>query len=415
MFSHNNSSHSSRRGRRGDERRHGVGFWIVAVAFLTAMAFSTAPSPLYPLYQQHNQLSTFTITVVFAVYALGVVLSLMLVGHMSDVLGRKKVLIPALLLELGASVLFVTSSSLAALLVARFVTGLGIGILTATATAYLYELHARHRPDRASHRFDSVSTLANIGGLGVGPLIAGALSQWTDAPLQAPFLVFAIAIAAVTVAVIIVPETTVAPSERVAYRPQRIGVGHGDRPRYIAAATTGFASFAVIGLFTSVATGFVAGTLDHPSRVLSGSMLFVVFGAAALSGTATRRLSSHTKARLGMTAMMAGMVAIMAGSTGKELNVFVLGGVSAGVGAGILFKNAVTTVAEMAAPAARSEAMAGLFLVSYLGLSLPVLSVGLATQFVTLSTAIAMLVAVVLVMLTTVAWCTREQFATRSV
>ncbi|WP_222060171.1 MFS transporter [Rhodococcoides fascians] len=415
MFSHNNSSHSSRRGRRGDERRHGVGFWIVAVAFLTAMAFSTAPSPLYPLYQQHNQLSTFTITVVFAIYALGVVLSLMLVGHMSDVLGRKKVLIPALLLELGAAVLFVTSSSLAVLLVARFVTGLGVGILTATATAYLYELHARHRPHQPSHRFDSVSTLANIGGLGVGPLIVGTLSEWTETPLHAPFVVFAIALVAVTVAVIIVPETTVVPSRRVTYRPQRISVELDDRPRYISAATTGFASFAVIGLFSSVATGFVAGTLDHPSRILSGSMLFVVFGAAALSGTATRRLSNHTKARLGMSAMLAGMVAIMAGSAGEELVVFVLGGVSAGAGAGILFKHAVVTVAAMATPAARSEALAGLFLVSYLGLSLPVLSVGLATQFVTLSTAIAVLVAVILVLLSTVAWCTREQFIARAV
>lgn len=414
MISHRNSSDFARHAHRCENRRHGVGFWIVALAFLTAMAFSTAPSPLYPIYQQLNLLSTFTVTVVFAVYALGVVFSLLLVGHVSDLVGRKKILIPALLLELGAAVLFMTSSSLVVLLIARFVTGLGIGILTATATAYLYELHARHRPDRPSHRFDNVSTLANIGGLGVGPLIAGALSQWTDAPLQAPYVVFAVALAAVTVAVVIVPETTVAPSVRIAYRPQRIGVGQGDRPRYIAAATIGFASFAVIGLFTSVATGFVAGTLHQTSRMLSGLILFLVFGAAALSGTSTRRLSPHVKARSGMGAMMAGMAAIMAGSAGQHFVVFVVGGVSAGAGAGILFKSSVATVAAMAVPAARSEALAGLFFVSYLGLSLPVLSVGVTTHFVALSTAISILVGVVLVLLSTVAWFTRGTFVARS-
>ena len=75
---------------------------------------------------------------------------------------------------------------------ARFVTGLGVGMITATATAHLHELHARHRPAATPARFEMVSTAANIGGLGVGPLIAGILAQWVNGPLRTPYIVFAV-------------------------------------------------------------------------------------------------------------------------------------------------------------------------------------------------------------------------------
>ncbi|MGB7236687.1 MAG: MFS transporter [Rhodococcus sp. (in: high G+C Gram-positive bacteria)] len=392
---------------RPSVRRHGVGFWIVAVAFVTAMAFSTLPSPLYPLYQQKNGFTTFTVTLIFAVYAVGVVISLVLAGHVSDWLGRKKILVPALALELLAAVLFLTSTSLPVLLIARLVTGLGIGILTATATAYLHELDARHRPGATSHRFDTISTVANIGGLGIGPLISGVLAQWVDAPLRTPYVLFSVLLIGVIVAVVFVPETTILPSARTSYRPQRISASHGDRSSYIVAATTGFASFAVIGLFTSVAPGFVAGTLNHPSRALSGLILFLVFGAAAVSGTATSRLSAPSKMRFGLASMAAGMITLVTGTLATNLVVFLLGGILAGIGAGVLFKFAVATVAATASPDARSEALAGLFFLSYLGLSLPALGIGIATQFVALSTAITWLVVTILTMLVGVGWSTR--------
>ena len=45
------------------------GFWAVGYALLALTAFSTAPSPLYGLYQQRDNLSSLTITVVYSVYA----------------------------------------------------------------------------------------------------------------------------------------------------------------------------------------------------------------------------------------------------------------------------------------------------------------------------------------------------------
>lgn len=78
------------------------------------------------------------------------------------------------------------------------------------------------------------------------------------------------------------------------------------RAAYIAAAAAGFASFAVFGLFTSVAPGFVAGTLHRPGRLLASAMVFAGFGGAALAQTLTSRLGARVKMALGLTAQAAG-------------------------------------------------------------------------------------------------------------
>jgi MFS family permease len=120
---------------------YGAAFWLIALVFVTGMAFSTVPTPLYPLYQALDGFSTFTITIVFAVYVVGVLISLMLAGQLSDVIGRKRVLVAALILELAGAALFLGEAPLPVLLIARLVTGLGVGILAPTATAYLHDLN----------------------------------------------------------------------------------------------------------------------------------------------------------------------------------------------------------------------------------------------------------------------------------
>ena len=98
-------------------------FWAVAFAFLALTAFATAPSALYGFYAQADHLSRITLTVVYAVYAVGVVASLLLAGHLSDSYGRRTVLFPALVVAAAASVVFLTWTSLPGLLVARLLTG----------------------------------------------------------------------------------------------------------------------------------------------------------------------------------------------------------------------------------------------------------------------------------------------------
>src|SRR3954467_7635862 len=121
-------------------RRNGFGFWAVAFAFASVMAFTTAPTPLWSLYAQRDRFSSLTVTLVFAVYALAVALSLFLAGHLSDWHGRRRVLMPALALEIAPAVVFAVWPALPGLLLARVLSGLGVGAVTATATAWLAEL-----------------------------------------------------------------------------------------------------------------------------------------------------------------------------------------------------------------------------------------------------------------------------------
>ena len=380
-------------------RRHGAGFWLIAATFLTAMAFSTVPAPLYPLYQARDGFSSFTVTIVFATYAVGVAASLLLAGHVSDWMGRRRVLIPALGLETLAAVLFLAWPALPGLILARLVTGLGVGMITATATAHLHELHAASRPGRGPGRFEAVSTAANVGGLGVGTLIAGFLAQFVGWPLRTPYLVFIALLLLGIIAVSLTPETVEPPLPRPRYRPQRVSMNHGDRAGYLVAAASVCSAFAIFGVFTSLAPGFVAGTLHHPSRLLAGVVAFLVFGAAALTQTATGRLSLMARFGLGLLSEAAGLVVLAAGMREASLAAFLAGGVLSGAGAGVLFKSGVGRVAAMAAPAVRGEALAGLFLIAYVGLIVPTVGLGVATQYVSATTAMLWFTGALLVVL----------------
>lgn len=362
---------------------YGPAFWLIAFVFATGTAFSTVPTPLYPLYQALDGFSTFTITIVFAAYVVGVLISLMLAGQLSDVIGRKGVLVAALILELAGAALFLAETPLPVLLIARLVTGLGVGILAPTATAYLHDLNEADRRGGSVQRFEIVSTAANIGGLGVGPLIAGILAQYLTAPLRLPFLVFGGLMLLGLVAVTLSPETVTRKSAERAYRPLQVSAGDGDRAGYVAATASGFASLTVFGLFTSLAPSFVGGTLHYSSHMLAGFVVFVVFGAAAAAPPLAGMVSDRIRQGVGLLGQAAGVVVLTIGMHVDSLAIFLLGGIVAGAGAAVSFKSAIGAIASMARPTKRSEALAGLYLVSFLGLAVPAVGLGLATRYTT--------------------------------
>src|ERR1700722_7199665 len=197
---------------------HHLGFWLAAVAFLVNMGFSAVPTPLYVLYQRRDHFSDITITLVYAVYAVGVIVSLFLAGHLSDWAGRRRVFVPALLLNVVSAAVFIAEPGLVGLFVARIVSGVSVGLTTATATAYLAELHAEARPLAGKERAEVVATASNLGGIGIGPLAAGLLAQFAPDPLVLPFVVFGIALLTLTVAIARAPETS-RQAVRPPYRP----------------------------------------------------------------------------------------------------------------------------------------------------------------------------------------------------
>jgi MFS family permease len=261
-------------------RRHRWGFWVVAFAFLAVMALGTVPSPLYGLYRARDHFSLFMVTVAFAVYAVGVILALLLAGHLSDLYGRRRLLLPAVCISIVSAIVFLAWKSLLGLLVARFINGISIGIVASTATAYLAELHAIGRPRATAQKAQLTASAVNVGGLAVGALVAGLLAEWVAHPLTVPYLVFLTALALGAVGVALIPETREAPTPRPRYRPQRLSIPPSERGRYFAAALSTFVAFAANGLFAGLAGLFLAVTLQHPSLALAGGVVAAMFGAA---------------------------------------------------------------------------------------------------------------------------------------
>jgi MFS family permease len=360
-------------------RAHGVAFWLAALAFLVNMGFSAVPTPLYALYQQRDGLSDLMVTVVYAAYAIGVIASLFFGGHLSDRVGRRRIFVPALLINALSASVFILAPSLAGLLVARIVSGVSVGLTTATATSYLAELHRRHRPLASERRADVVATASNLGGIGFGPLAAGALAQWAPAPLRLPYIVFGLALVLLAAAVAASPETVRRDGPRPRYRAQRIVVPPAARETFYAATLAGMAAFAVFGVFNSLVPSFVAGALHNHSHAVAGTVAFTAFAGGAAAQIAQAHASSLALLRRSIPTLFIGLALLVTAIWAASLPMFIIGGLVAGAGGGMVFKGALVVAASTAPEGARAEVLAGFFLGAYVGLSIPVIGLGLAT------------------------------------
>jgi MFS family permease len=364
---------------------HGIGFWAVAFAFLVVMGYSAVPTPLYGLYAARDGFGSLTITIVFASYGVGVIASLFAVGHLSDFHGRRRVLTLALLLSALSAVVFLLWRDLPGLLVGRFINGLGIGAATATATAWIGELHAADRPDASSRRAEVIGVMANIGGIGIGPLVAGALAQWVAGPLTVPYLVYGGLLVVAVIGLGLTPETRSVPAhERPTYRPQQMHVPEDVRGPFFGALGAAFIAFAAFGLFTSLAPTFLAGSLHHSSRALAGFATFIAFAAAAVAQILLARRDNRELVIAGSAGLVLGSSAVVLAVwlSSPSLALFLVGGAVLGAGAGGLFKGAIATIIRVAQPERRAETLVGLFLAGYLGIMVPVIGLGVLTQAV---------------------------------
>jgi len=374
----------------------GSGFWAIAFSFLALTAFSTAPSALYGLYEQQEQLSSLTITIVYAVYSVGVVASLLLAGHVSDWYGRRAVLMPALVIAGVAASVFIAWQSLAGLLVARVLTGVALGAAVATATAYIADLDAG--PDGSvTPRSGIVATVANIGGLALGPLIAGVLAEYAPAGLTLPYVVLLAALIVAAVAVAVSPEGHQAVRPRPRYRPQRMRAPAQARGQFIAATTGAFLIFAVGGLFAGLAGAFLAGPLHHPSAALTGLAIFLNFAAGVLVQTTTTRWPASRLIAAGLAPAIIGLIVLVASAwtSPASLALFLIGGAVVGAGGGAILRGSLTVVIASAGQADRAGALATFFTAAYVGLAVPVLGLGIALQFLTPRVTLLLFAAVV--------------------
>jgi MFS family permease len=168
---------------------------------------------------------------------------------------------------------------------------------------------------------------------------------------------------------------------RAPYRPQRIAVPARSRGTYFAATFAGLSAFAVFGVFNSLVPSFLAGTLHESSHAVAGAVAFAAFAAGAAAQIAQARVANHVLLRRSVPTIVLGLGLLVGAMWAGNLAMFVAGGVITGAGAGMVFKGSLVAAASVAPEGARAEVLAGFFLGAYVGLSIPVVGLGVATMY----------------------------------
>jgi MFS family permease len=352
-----------------------IAFWLVAYVFAVSMLGTTLPTPLYVIYQAQWHFSSGIVTTIFATYAVGVLVALLFAGRASDQVGRKPVLATALGLSAASTVVFIIAPSLGWLFIGRILSGLSAGLMTGTATATLTDLTSR------TPRASLIATAANMGGLGLGPLTAGLFSQYLPRPTVLVFEAYLFLLATAAIGLALVPET-VTSRAKLTLRFNRLELPPSGRSEFVAAAVAGFAAFSLLGLFTSLAPSFLGQVIHERSHAVGGLMVFLLFAAGAATQLTLVRWPSRLVIRIGLFLFLAALALVVAALSEAIFWLFVLATVLGGIAVGAVFLGSLSTANRLAPPEKRAQVVSTYFVFCYVGVIIPVIGVGVATEHV---------------------------------
>src|SRR6516225_3522037 len=224
-----------------------VGYAVAASVIGLGLFASVTPSPLYRTYSVLWHFSPLTLTLIYATYAFGVLASLLLVGGVSDKVGRRPVLLVALAGLMAATVLFIVADSAAWLFAARAIQGVFTGAALSAASAALLDLHPRRDPAAAGLANGTAAT----AGIGLGILVSSSLVRIGWEPRVLPYAVLLVLAAIAFAGVYWMPEPV---AERSGFRliVQRPRVPTVVRPQFVLAGLAALSSWSIAALFFSL-------------------------------------------------------------------------------------------------------------------------------------------------------------------
>jgi MFS family permease len=355
-------------------------FPLLAYAFAAVMLGTTLPTPIYALYAERMHFAVLTTTVIYATYAGGVLFALLVFGRWSDAVGRRPILAAGLVAALASAAVFLVADSVPLLLVGRVLSGLSAGLFTGTATAAVIEA----APPKWRGRAAAVATVANIGGLGAGPLLAGVLVEYAPSPLHLTFIVHIALMVLAAIAILVVPETSPR-TGRIGF--QRVSVPSEVRTVFVIAAIAAFAGFAVSGLFTAVAPSFLSQVVGIEDHLVAGLVVCLIFASSALAQLGANGIKPERAIAIGCALLVVGTAILAAALHFSSLAGLLAAAVVSGIGQGISFSRGLAAVAAKTPPERRAEVSSTYFVVAYVALSVPVVSEGIAAQYLGLRTA----------------------------
>jgi len=352
-----------------------AGFWLVAGVLFLLLFASAAASPLYSVYQAEWHFSATTLTAVFAVYVLVLLVTLLVFGSLSDYLGRRRVMAVALAAGAGACGLFLAAHGVGLLFAARALQGAGVGAATSAAGAALIDM----QPIRGG-RGPAVTSASVLLGLGAGGLGTSALVQYAPAPTHLVWWLLLGASAAAAVAVLAIPETAPRRHGVLASLRPRVAVPRQARGTLAVALPCMIAAPALNGFYLSLGPSLAAQVLRSPDLLWGGLVIFLVAGTGAAASVAFRVISGSAAMLAGCLTLLAGAVMTLAAIETASAAAFLAGTAVAGAGVGTgFFAGAYRLLTALADPGQRAGLVAAIWIVFYLAFSVPVVAAGVAT------------------------------------
>jgi MFS family permease len=346
--------------------------WFLAITLLSFLAASTAPTPLYHLYQEQLQFSAAVLTVIFGVYALSLLAALLTVGSLSDYLGRKPVIFTAVLLNILAMLLFIYAESVAWLIAARVLQGFATGMATAVLSATLLDTDRQQGP--------LINSVAPLLGMALGGMGCGLLAEFAPAPLHLTYWLLLTLFVVQAVYVWRVPESVTPQVGAWASLRPTLHVPVQARATLWRVLPLNTATWALGGFFASLAPSLVRTATGSTSNLIGGATVAALTLTGALMIFTLRNRPANRALQLGASLLPTGIILFLLGVHSASLPLFFLGTLVAGGGFGAGFLGAVRSLVPLALPHERAGLMSAFYVLSYLAFCLPSLLAGSLTR-----------------------------------
>jgi hypothetical protein len=353
---------------------------MTAFSFAGAMlvaASSSAVTPLYRLYQETMHLTPFWITIVFAAYVASLSIALLTVGGLSDYVGRRPVILAALLLNAAAMILFAEARDVGQLILARVIQGLCVGTGTTALGAAIMDTDRTRGP--------LLNSVTAFLGLMAGSLGAAALISLAPDPLHRVYEVLFGLTALLIVLLWVVPETTARKTGALASLRPQINVPRESRSVLARLTPANVAAWALGGFYLSLMPTVVATAMHVVSPWVGGIVVSALMLMAAIAVAAFRHWSPQRLILMSTGTLSLGVAVSMAGIQQQQVAALLAGTLIAGVGFGSTFSGTLRALLPTAGPDHRAGLLAAYYVQSYLAFSLPAVAAGLSVPLFGLS------------------------------
>ncbi|HMC45540.1 MAG TPA: MFS transporter [Caballeronia sp.] len=339
-------------------------------AFIASMFFaaSSAPTPLYRLYQEAWGFSSATLTLVFSVYAFSLLVALLTTGSLSDHIGRRPAIIGGVVLEVVAMLIFADAHSVQMLILARVVQGFATGTATSALGAAIL--------DASRTRGSLVNTLSPLLGMGVGALGTSLLVDYAPAPMQSVYFLLIAVFVLQAVGVWMLPETVSRSPGTLASLVPRVRVPRAARVAMLRIAPVNVAVWALGGFYLSLGPTLARAVTGGNDVMTGGWVVFALTGGGLVAVLLLRAMSTHRLLMTGGVVLAAGLLVTLTGVHAGNAGIFFVGTVLAGMGFGSAFQGALRSVLPLAEAHERAGLMAAFYVLSYLAFSVPAIIAG---------------------------------------